>query len=52
MKRSALILAPFLLLACGGGALTPAGAKVTLNKADPPPECKEAGGVSGYTIGG
>ena len=39
------------MVACGGGALTAAGAKVTLNKADPPPTCKEAGSVSGYTIG-
>jgi hypothetical protein len=39
------------LAACGGGALTPAGAKVTLNKADPAAACAEVGGVSGYTIG-
>lgn len=39
------------LAACGGGALTQAGAQVTLNKADPPKGCVEKGGVSGYTIG-
>ncbi|MBS2018505.1 MAG: DUF4156 domain-containing protein [Deltaproteobacteria bacterium] len=39
------------LTACGGGALTQAGAQVTLNKADPPKGCVEKGGVSGYTIG-
>jgi hypothetical protein len=39
------------LTACGGGALTQAGAQVRLLKGDPPPTCKEVGGVSGYTIG-
>lgn len=39
------------LVACGGGALTQAGAQVQLMKGDPPPTCKEVGSVSGYTIG-
>ena len=40
-----------VLMACGGGALTQAGAQVQLMKGDPPPTCKEVGSVSGYTIG-
>jgi hypothetical protein len=53
MKRSflTLLVGSGLVVACGGGALTQAGAAVTLNKADPPSGCSEAGGVSGYTIG-
>jgi hypothetical protein len=39
------------LMACGGGALTQAGAQVQLMKGDPAPTCKEIGNVSGYTIG-
>lgn len=39
------------LVACGGGALTDAGAQVKLMKADPAPGCTEVGGVSGYTVG-
>ncbi|HVH47873.1 MAG TPA: DUF4156 domain-containing protein [Labilithrix sp.] len=50
MKRLVLFLG-LSLVACGGGALSPEGAKVTLNKADPPSGCTEAGGVSSYTIG-
>ena len=47
----AVIVGSGLVVGCGGSALTQAGAAVTLNKADPPPACKEIGGVSGYTIG-
>jgi hypothetical protein len=50
MKRIFLFSSLFLA-ACGGGALTQAGANVTLNKGDPPQGCTEAGSVSGYTIG-
>ena len=50
--RSLIILAfGGSLMACGGGALTQAGAQVQLMKGDPPPTCKEVGSVSGYTIG-
>ena len=39
------------LVGCGGASLTQAGAKVMLNKSDPPAGCSEVAGVSAYTIG-
>jgi len=54
--KSTLFAGPLLALAlgsvaCGGGALTAAGARVQLMKADPPPSCAEVGSVSAHAIG-
>ncbi len=46
-----LVLVASVLVGCGGSTLTQSGAQVKLMKADPPPACKEVGGVSSYTIG-
>ncbi|MBI5544862.1 MAG: hypothetical protein HY901_13310 [Deltaproteobacteria bacterium] len=57
MKTSirTVVVATVLGLAFGtlgcAGALTEAGARVKLVKADPPAECAEVGGVSAYRIG-
>jgi hypothetical protein len=50
IKLAILTAGTFGLLGCAA-ALTEAGAKVKLLKADPPPECTEVGGVSAYRIG-
>ena len=53
MFRSSVICFLGLLLtaACGGGALTEAGARVKLMKADPPSSCADVGTVSAHAIG-
>ena len=54
MKQAHVALAlvvGLVLVACGGGSLSQAGAQVKLMKADPPQGCTEVGGVSGYTVG-